>query len=289
MKRLLPILLLAAPLAAAAQCAPPTALGASSVTSSSAIVSFTPPAAPLPAGYTVTYQAPGGPTQSVTVTPPSASAQLMGLLPGTTYTVTVASNCGGTVTSVPVSASFVTGPAPGCPGVTNLVATTTATTLSVTATPAAGASGYFISYATVGGGAMGSTVGLTPQYTFTGLTPGFVYRVCVEAICPGGGAPTAVCASVLTPLAAAPAARPAPLALLPNPARHHTDLLLPADLGRPGGAVLVLDGRGRVLRCVAFGPGAARVGLELAGLAAGLYVVQVRTPQAVRHQRLVVE
>ncbi|MDO7847099.1 fibronectin type III domain-containing protein [Hymenobacter sp. M29] len=285
LKRLLLAALAAAPFGAAAQCNPPTNLIITNVTSTSATLTFPVPS-PTPVNYVIVYQTASGAAQTINPAPTAPPVALANLTPGTLYTVTVTSYCGTSGFSTAINASFTTGSAATCPSVTNLVLTRTSTSVSVSATATPGASGYFIDCATTTGTLVGSTAVTTPQYTFTGLSPNLAYRVCVSSICAGGGSPPVACASTPTALATRPAVEAA-VSLAPNPASQQAVLTLPTELSRQGGEVLIRDLQ-RVVRRLPL-PATARVGLDLSGLAPGLYVVQVQTPLGAVAKRLVVE
>jgi len=87
-------------------CAAPTGATAASTGPTTASVTFTPAAGV--ASYTVTYTAAGGPAQTLTPNPTTSPVALTGLVPGVAYTVTVASNCSGGTSSLPVLATFTT-------------------------------------------------------------------------------------------------------------------------------------------------------------------------------------
>ena len=271
--------------AAAAQCNPPSSLNVTNVTSTSATLVFPTPT-PAPTGFGIVYQGPTGAAQVVSPTPTASPVVLPNLLPGTAYTVTLVSQCGATV-STAITTTFTTGAAASCPAVTNLVATRTGTALSVTATATPGATGYFFALAALSGTPAGTGAGTAPQYTFTGLDPATSYRVCIESICPGSGAPPAACTTVAAVLATRPGAGPAGLGLAPNPARHAAVLTLPADWNPQGGEVSILSLQGRVRRLPL--PVASSCPLDLSGLAPGVYAVLVQTPLHTAVKRLVVE
>ncbi len=92
----------------AATCAPPTAPVISAITSTTANFTFAPSA--TASSYTVTYQAAGGPTQTVTTT--TSAVALTGLTPATIYTVSAVSSCGAGATSPATpTITFTTAPA----------------------------------------------------------------------------------------------------------------------------------------------------------------------------------
>gem|GEM_PF-2429601 len=89
-------------------CGPVNAVSVGSVTPTSAQLSFTPGTGGT--SYIVTYFPTATPASSTTITPaPTASpVALTGLSAGTNYTVTIASNCGGSATSPVFTTSFST-------------------------------------------------------------------------------------------------------------------------------------------------------------------------------------
>ena len=112
-------------------CAPPTSAAISGITSSTATLSFT--ASGTATSYTVTYQASGGPVQTVSPNPTSSPVALSGLTPATAYTVSVLSNCSGGSTSTAATASFTTAiSAPANDLCTNAQVLTPATTCTTT-------------------------------------------------------------------------------------------------------------------------------------------------------------
>ena len=82
-----------------------------------------------------------------------------------------------------------------------------------------------------------------------------------------------------------------PFTLAPNPARASTTVLLPAQPGTATATLTLRDALGRVLRTETLGLPAAglRHELDLTGLPAGLYAVQVRAGAATATRRLLVE
>ncbi|MBD2766914.1 fibronectin type III domain-containing protein [Hymenobacter sp. BT664] len=89
-----------------AGCSAPFDLGAAPVTGTTATLTFQGPA--IATGYTVTYQAAGGPLQTLSPAPTASPVTLSGLTPNTTYTATVAAACGGGLTSPPTTVTFNT-------------------------------------------------------------------------------------------------------------------------------------------------------------------------------------
>lgn len=142
-----------------------------------------------PTGYTVTYQAAGGPTQTVTPAPAGTASTLTGLLPGTTYTATVTANCAGGGTSTPAVVTFTTlataAPCFDPDPVTISAVTGNAATVSFATAPAA--SGYVVMYQAAGSSVQ--TVAPAPTASpvaLSGLLPSTAYTVLVQAVCAAG-------------------------------------------------------------------------------------------------------
>ncbi|WP_170865248.1 beta strand repeat-containing protein [Hymenobacter psychrotolerans] len=114
-------------------CAAPTAAGTNTVTSTSANVTFT--ASASATSYTVTYTPAGGTATTVTPAPTASPVALTGLTPGTTYAVSIVSNCAGGLTSSALTTSFTTlSPPPANDDCANAISLTSA----VTCTPVTG-------------------------------------------------------------------------------------------------------------------------------------------------------
>ena len=87
-------------------CQAPRSLTATNVTGNSATIVFR--GASTASSYTVTYQAAGGPVQTVSPNPTTTSVPLSGLLRNTAYTVTVVANCAGGQVSAAGTVTFST-------------------------------------------------------------------------------------------------------------------------------------------------------------------------------------
>lgn len=87
------------------------------------------------------------------------------------------------------------------------------------------------------------------------------------------------------------AQRTLPFTLAPNPARAATTVTLPAQPGTPTATLTLLDALGRTLRTstVALPPAGLHHELDLSGLPAGVYAVQVQAGAATATRRLLVE
>ncbi|MGI4869544.1 MAG: reprolysin-like metallopeptidase [Janthinobacterium lividum] len=176
---------------AATPCAAPTALAVSSVTATTASVSF---AAGSGATSYVITTTPATTSQTVTASP----ATLTGLTAGTTYTVNIASTCAANATSGAATASFsTTPPQVVCGEVTNVaVSNVTMNSASVSFTAAAAGLTYTIT--TAPASTTQTVTGTTAS--LMGLLPGTVYTVFVQTPCPNGSQGTTVALFATRPL-----------------------------------------------------------------------------------------
>jgi len=100
-----PRLALEASVVPAPACVPLANLAAANVTTTSASLTFTPATG---ASYTVTYTPAGGTATTISPNPTASPVALSGLTPGTTYNVSVVTNCVGGTTSPPATVTFTT-------------------------------------------------------------------------------------------------------------------------------------------------------------------------------------
>jgi hypothetical protein len=164
----------------AAPCAPVTSVAVSSITATTATVSFV--GAPSASGYTITTT-----PATTTYTTGSSPLTLTGLTTGTTYRVEVMTTCAGFATSTNATATFSTTPPPVCnevSGITFSNVTGTSATVSFAATSAAGSYTITTQPATTTQTVTGTTA------SFTGLVPGTAYTVVIQTSCTGGGVAT---------------------------------------------------------------------------------------------------
>ena len=179
-------------------CVAVTSLVAGSLTTTSATLTFTAPAAGA-TGYVVTYTAAGGTAQTQAAT--GSPTILTGLTPGTQYTVSIVTSCGGGQTSAAATTTFTT--LTPCTAVTGLTAGgLTATGATLTFTPTAGITSYAITYTPAGGTAQTQTATGSPV-TLTGLQAGKQYTVSVVTNC-GAGQTSAAATTTFTTPAPAP-------------------------------------------------------------------------------------
>ncbi len=166
--------------ATAVACTPATNVTVSSITATTAAVSFT--AGTSATGYTVTTT-PATTTQTVTTSP----VTLTGLTIGTTYTVNVVANCASNTTSNATTATFSTTAPPVCNEVSNITFTNvTGTSGTVNFTATSAVSSYTITLLPTN--TTQTVTGTTAS--FTGLTPGTAYTVIIQSSCTGGGVAT---------------------------------------------------------------------------------------------------
>lgn len=265
---------------------------ATALTPTSATLSFTLPAGN--SGYVLTYRAAGGPVQMLPVT--ASPVLLSGLLPGTTYVVTLTGNCAGAPAGT-VGLGFTTPVVPGCAAPSAVyVANVTPTTAGVGFVPNPAASGYTLTYQAAGG----PLQTLTPAPTaspvqLTGLTPFTAYTVCLTSTCANGLTSAARCAALFfTPLAGRSGGLAAQLGLFPNPAHQSATLTVPAVLLRQVGLLTIVDALGRAVRQRYVTPTAGataetRAELDLSGLPPGVYSVRLLSSAGPLTRRLVVE
>ena len=161
-------------------CGVPTGVAASSITTTSATISWTVVSGAT--SYTLRYRPTGGTWTSVVVT--SNSANLTGLSAASTYEVQVATTCNSGSSAYSSSINFTTLTPCGVPtGVAASSITTTSATVSWTAV--SGATSYTLRYRPTGG-TWTSVVVTSNTRTLTGLSSSTVYEVQVLSTCSSG-------------------------------------------------------------------------------------------------------
>ena len=176
-----------------------------------------------------------------------------------------------------------------CPAVTNMVITSTLTTATVTATPTPNTPNYIIICTLVPVGVtFNSVLVSTPQYTFTGMSPGTQYAICINTLCTGGSVQGSTCAGVRTALAAVAPALAAQISLHPNPAHGSATLTLPAGLRGKGGEWALVNCLGQTVRHQLLAAAPESV-LDLNDLAPGVYAARLRAGGEMVIKRLVVQ
>ncbi|MBO0359476.1 fibronectin type III domain-containing protein [Hymenobacter sp. BT186] len=169
-------------------CPAPTNLTVTAITTTTASVAFTPPTAGT--SYTVTYTPQGGTATTVTPAPTASPVTLSGLTPGTTYTVSVVSNCAPGETSAPATTTFTT---TACLPPVNLAASNITTTSASISFGVGNGTSYTVTYTAQGGTAQTVTPNPTASpVVLTGLTPATTYTVSIVSSCaPGQTSPAA--------------------------------------------------------------------------------------------------
>ena len=187
-----------------AACPAPTGIAATNLTSTSATITFTPPASG-PVGYTVTYTQ-TSPTVGTPLTQSGTGSPITinGLTPGAGYTVSLVSNCsttGTAPTSAPLTVNFITPSI--CAPVTGLaVSAISANSATVTFTPAPTGTTYTILYSALGQATQVLTTANSPA-TLTGLLAGQAYTINVVSTC-GSSQTSVVATATFNTAAAAP-------------------------------------------------------------------------------------
>jgi hypothetical protein len=163
-----------------------TGVTVSAITTTTASVGFVPGAGNV--GFSVTATPVGG-GASVQESDTSSPIGLTGLLPGTTYLLTVASACGTDPFGPGVQATFTTSTPPvTCPPPAAFYAgSITGTTASINFTPVPGTT-YVLTY-TASGGTTQTLPVTTAPVALTGLLASTAYTVTLQATCAVGPAP----------------------------------------------------------------------------------------------------
>ncbi|GAB3581251.1 fibronectin type III domain-containing protein [Hymenobacter daeguensis] len=266
------------------------------VSPTSVTVSFVPVAGAL--NYTIRYwTGTYGPVQTLTVA--GSPVTFTGLQPGTNYDSDIIANCPNGAAPA-VAHGFATTTVANCGPVTNVTITATGTsTASISFTPGAGNSGFYISWSIPGDSLQYHstyTTSTTPV-TLNGLIPGQTYVVQVQSICGVSGQPTSNTTGPISfafrgALAVHAALGAGVVELFPNPAHHTASVVLPAVPGAARAQLTLLNALGQAVRTQAVlltRASETRVQLDLAGLAPGLYSVRVAAGGQSASQRLVVE
>lgn len=273
-------------------CAAPLFLTVAALGSTAANVAFAAPSGS--GGYLATITPAGGTAQAIVPAPVASPFTVTGLLPGTGYTVALQSACAGNINSAMETVRFVTlTPVATCAAATAvMVANLGGITATVSFSGPAGAVSYTATATPGTGGATVAVSGAASPLLLTGLLPGTAYTVALTTNCGAGvGSAPSSGTAFSTPLAARNAALAATVGLFPNPARRTATLAVPAALLHQAADVTLLNAVGQVVRRAPL-PAAradAQVALDLAGLPAGLYLVQLATEQGPLVKRLVVE
>ncbi|MBL7765001.1 MAG: fibronectin type III domain-containing protein [Chitinophagaceae bacterium] len=262
-------------------CAAPTGIVASSISYSSAVISWSPD--PGAIWYTIRYRvaAPVGPWSAGT-TSSTTSKMIAGLTPGTLYDVEVSATCAGGSTpwSVPGQFSTLT----GCNTPTGLAAINiTPTTATLTWGAVTGASWYNIRYRAVGNPSWINSTSTPNSKNIAGLLASTQYEFQVATACGSSFTSTYSPSALFT--SGTPKSEGAAnlintnanhVTLYPNP----TNEMLNVDLYTESAnntTVKVMDMSGRIVKQVQIisEAGMNHVQISLAEMVNGLYTVQV--------------
>ncbi|MBK8499651.1 MAG: fibronectin type III domain-containing protein [Flavobacteriales bacterium] len=166
-------------------CAVPSGLGSSSVTSSSATVSWG--AASGAVSYNLQYKTSAASTWT-TVNTTATSHGLSGLASSTTYNYQVQTVCSASSSAFSAASSFTTSAAGGtCNAPSGLAASAiTSTTATVSWATVSGATGYNLQYKLASSGTWTTYNTTGTAVNFTGLTANTSYNAQVQAVCSGG-------------------------------------------------------------------------------------------------------
>ncbi|MBF9221848.1 fibronectin type III domain-containing protein [Hymenobacter ruricola] len=266
-----------------------------STTTSTATLNFTPVSGA--SSYTVQYYAVGDSVNTHTIVVSGSPVTLAGLLPNTSYVVRVFTNCTATSTSGPRMVIVHTAAVPvPCGAVSNIVVTgTSATSATVSFTPGQNNTSFRVSYYT-GTDSARWVLSTSSPVVLTGLVPGQTYTITVSSACGTGGTVVFTAGAPVTysfrgVLARRNALDTGSVSVFPNPAHQAATLVLPAAAGNAQARLLLLNAMGQQVRTLAVPLGATetRTQLDLAGLAPGLYTVQVRVGSQTASQHLAVE
>lgn len=182
-------------------CGTPTGLAATSITSSSALLSWTTVSGAI--SYTIQYR-PTGTTTWTTTTSPTSSVTVAGLTPATAYEFQVSATCSSGVGGFS-SSSYFTTLAMACTVPTGLYATgVTSTSATLNWIAVAGAVSYNTQYRPVGSSSW-TTVSSTVNFvTIAGLTAGTAYEFQVQTVCGSGSTAFSGSSTFITPAITCP-------------------------------------------------------------------------------------
>lgn len=169
---------------APATCTTPTGLSASSLTTTSATVSWT--AVGGAVGYVIQYRPVGSPTWT-SVNSVATSKVITGLTPSTVYEFQLQCDCGSGILSTFSGSTNFTTLTPACVTPSGLNVTLIGLTQAqLNWNLVSGAVGYNVQYRVVGAGSWTSTTSSVTNKTITGLTPNTQYEFEVQTDCGTG-------------------------------------------------------------------------------------------------------
>lgn len=164
-------------------CAVPSGLAASSITASSATVSWS--AVSGATSYDLQYTPSGGSTTTVNTS--ATSANLTGLASSTTYSCQVRANCSSGSSAYSAAASFTTAAAATCATPSGLAASAiTSSTATVSWTAVSGATSYNLQYKLASASTWTTFNTTGTAVNFTSLAASTSYNAQVQAVCSSG-------------------------------------------------------------------------------------------------------
>jgi hypothetical protein len=200
-------------LTTSAPCSVPTGLTATSITSSSATISWT--AVTGAVGYKIKYKKASGSSSTWIVVPTtSTTVNLTGLTYATTYDYEVETMCTSDSSGYSSASTFTTLTCMYPSGITLSSITSTSATLSWTGVT--GATSYTVGYHTSGSTIWTDVITTSSPYTLTGLTPDSTYTFDIQTTCTGGGTSSWSSTSSFTHSRIPLAAAHQPVCLLPQ-------------------------------------------------------------------------
>jgi hypothetical protein len=163
-------------------CTPPTDIMATAITSNTATISWTAVAGST--GATLRYRSVGA-TAWNTLTGVISPQLITGLTANDEIEVTVASNCGTSISPYQIGIVFMTSNATSCGNPTNLLTgATTVSSANISWTAVAGATSYQVSYKLPTATTWSAPISVTgTSITISGLTASTSYNVQVQALC----------------------------------------------------------------------------------------------------------
>jgi len=276
-----------------ASCMPPIALTATSITATSALLSWS--AVAGISVYHIKYRVIGTTTWD-TISSITTSVTVTGLYSSSNYEYQLESGCAtGSVSSYSSLASFTT-LAPGCASPTVFLAPSLITSSSAYLVwePGSTIAGYNIQYKPIGGATWSFTSSSINSVTLSSLTPGTTYLYEVQSICTGGDiSPWSVIDTFTTLQVSGVASigNTAETKIFPNPISNTFSVEFPlsenANLN-----ISITDARGAIVKELYNGIGTTGENIfsfDKSNLADGVYFLVIKTNDAIiKNEKIVI-
>ena len=258
-------------------CPVPTGLAASSVTGTSATVSWTEPGSSAGSEYVVSTS-PTAPTGSGTQTAGLVDNET-GLTPGTVYYVWVRDSCDATDLSTWVMITFTTTATTSCPAVTGLsMSSVTSTTAVLNWSAATGSVGYLWAVTTSPSDPTSGWTFITlTTATASGLTPSTAYYAHVMDSCATNSSPwvaTPFTTMVPTKVGNVSSGSDFSISTYPNPAGTELNVIVTG--GENTGNLTLTDVEGKTILSQTIANALLKINLE--NVVAGLYLLRYTDP-----------